>query len=488
MANESRQAQQQFLQQNPYVSEQQPLWQFKPPEWDAMKGFGSTASVLGILMGALTRGGLTASLNASAAAMTAMRSNDLMAYKEAKDTWEKNTKIALENAKAQNEAIDRGLKLMKDSYGEGIAAIQTAGSMYHNQVMAGIASAEAAQNMKIRAQQATDAHNKAVEELRRHYEANAEAFAAAETAHPELKDVFNTPAEKRTPGQQQQVDSAVSAARRQMEIEKIRAERGPQTATDQMNQAKYAEAAQAAERKAGPEKWNTLKPEEKQALIGYELDAQGKPTTTAQNLVYNNLGLKLPPENAEKVVSSIRTAGNLEALIKESGEEAVAKGFGKVGFTETMVTNWITTNLLPTVANPNAGLTTARQTADAADALAANMAKEANLRDSDKFIVFYKKAIFEILEAERAARGGSLLPVGVMNALTPLLDPKGLSQAAFARIMQDRADALMTSTNLDSKQRSALSSAIAGLRPGGGGPSVGRYVYDPATNTMGPRQ
>ena len=62
---------------------------------------------------------------------------------------------------------------------------------------------------------------------------------------------------------------------------------------------------------------------------------------------------------------------------------------------------------------------------------------EAGLSASDKNSVFYKNAIFTILAAERAATGRSFLPVGIVNRLTPLLDPKGLSKAAFLQIMSD---------------------------------------------------
>lgn len=62
---------------------------------------------------------------------------------------------------------------------------------------------------------------------------------------------------------------------------------------------------------------------------------------------------------------------------------------------------------------------------------------DAGLSAADKNSVFYKNAIFTILAAERAATGRSFLPVGIVNRLTPLLDPKGLSKPAFLQIMND---------------------------------------------------
>ena len=127
---------------HPLRSEEQHLWQGKPPEFDAAQAFGSTASVMGILLGALTRAPLTASLNASAAAMTALRQNDLMKYKEAKETWEKNTELAMKNAKAYNDQVLKGLELMKSDHAAGLSAIHTAAAMNKDDVMLGIQSAE----------------------------------------------------------------------------------------------------------------------------------------------------------------------------------------------------------------------------------------------------------------------------------------------------------------------------------------------------------
>ena len=72
-------------------------WTKKPPEPDPVRQFGSVASGLARLAGALTRTPLTTALNASAEAMKAMRTNDLRAYEDAKSTWKENADIALKN-------------------------------------------------------------------------------------------------------------------------------------------------------------------------------------------------------------------------------------------------------------------------------------------------------------------------------------------------------------------------------------------------------
>lgn len=182
----------QYRAAHPLRSAEQSLWQGKPPEFDAAQAFGSTASVMGILLGALTRAPLTASLNASAAAMTALRQNDLMKYKEAKDTWEKNTELAMNNAKAYNEQVLKGLELMKSDHAAGLSAIQTAAAINKDDVLMGIQSAESAQRMWIANQKATDEHAKSTIEIKKALADWDRALSQAQNDHP---DLFKPPPE-----------------------------------------------------------------------------------------------------------------------------------------------------------------------------------------------------------------------------------------------------------------------------------------------------
>lgn len=70
-------------------------------------------------------------------------------------------------------------------------------------------------------------------------------------------------------------------------------------------------------------------------------------------------------------------------------------------------------------------------------ALSDKIVNDTGLSPADKNSVFYKSAVFTILAAERAATGRSFLPVGIVNRLTPLLDPKSLSREGFMKIMRD---------------------------------------------------
>jgi hypothetical protein len=79
-------------------------------------------------------------------------------------------------------------------------------------------------------------------------------------------------------------------------------------------------------------------------------------------------------------------------------------------------------------------------------------AKELGLNPNDLNVYFYKKAIFTALELERAARGGSILPVAVMKTLGPLLDPATTTREAYVAILADRANAVANATNLTQEQ------------------------------------
>ena len=345
LSQEARQAQQQYLQTHPFVSEQQPQWEFKPPEFDAMKAFGSTASVLGILMGALTRGGITASLNASASAMTAIRQNDLMAYKDAKESWEKNTELALKNAKAQNEAVARGLELMKSNYAEGLAAIQTSAAMHKDDVMLGIQSAEAGQRMLESRQRMTIAYDEATTKLRLQQLPIDEAVAIAREQHP---DVFKEPdplPKNATPAQKsaratedaerrRQQNALIAPIMRDKEIEYKRATMAQGQPKPYMVNGKLVfltgEQLMAAQATPGV----TIAPMEKQAAAGspaaerqsryQEIEAQQKAngTYTGPSGVWNavNQGVlisksaTLPEDTARMIAERAVEAGDFSGL------------------------------------------------------------------------------------------------------------------------------------------------------------------------------
>jgi len=126
-------------------------WTKKLPEANPVQAFGSWASVLGILAGALTRQPLTTALNASASAMKAIRTGDIKAYEDAKQSWEENSKIAVQNAQWEMQAYDRAYDKMKQNWAEGQADLKTAAmlaqnmyQMQHGDAQLGIQQHEAA--------------------------------------------------------------------------------------------------------------------------------------------------------------------------------------------------------------------------------------------------------------------------------------------------------------------------------------------------------
>jgi hypothetical protein len=64
---------------------------------------------------------------------------------------------------------------------------------------------------------------------------------------------------------------------------------------------------------------------------------------------------------------------------------------------------------------------------------------------NDKNAVFQKEAAFTALAIERAARGGSMLPLGFIKTLGPLLDPKQYTRKAYNNLMAGRVGELETS-------------------------------------------
>lgn len=114
-----------FRKEHVYPHPEVEPWKGKMPENDPVSSFGSIASALGILVSAATKTPLASALNASAAAMTAIRSNDLAKYQEAKDAWKTNTELALKNAEWEAKGYQNALDLMKTNWDEGWAAFKT---------------------------------------------------------------------------------------------------------------------------------------------------------------------------------------------------------------------------------------------------------------------------------------------------------------------------------------------------------------------------
>jgi len=174
-------------------------WTKKRPEADPVREFGSWASGLAILAGALTRTPMTTALNASAEAMKAIRAGDLATYEDQKKTWQENTDIAIKNAELQYKAYDLAYKEGHDTYADRMAAITTAATTFHNEGMLRIAQQGAADS-HISALQAQMSNGIKIAEAHGEYldgmmtgQKLYEAERAKNPNLPEWKSLANTP-------------------------------------------------------------------------------------------------------------------------------------------------------------------------------------------------------------------------------------------------------------------------------------------------------
>lgn len=124
-----------FAAENPYPMPDIKPWEDKLPEPDPAKAFGGWASAFGILAGAITKRPLKSSLNASAAAMNAVRENDLAAYADAKQSWKENTELAIKQAEWEAQAYDQAWELMKTDQKLGEAQLQMVAAQTDNKLM-----------------------------------------------------------------------------------------------------------------------------------------------------------------------------------------------------------------------------------------------------------------------------------------------------------------------------------------------------------------
>jgi hypothetical protein len=86
---------------------------------DPIAAFGSFASVAGILASVFTRQPIATALDASAAAMNAIRAGDDKAYERAHQAWQDNQKLYLDRHKIQHQAYQDAVSLLKTNMDVG---------------------------------------------------------------------------------------------------------------------------------------------------------------------------------------------------------------------------------------------------------------------------------------------------------------------------------------------------------------------------------
>lgn len=87
---------------------------------DPIEAFGSFGSVFGILASAFTHAPMENAMNASAAAMNAIKAGDEAGYDKAYKAWQDNTKVALERHQMEHQAFTDASVLMKTNLEAGL--------------------------------------------------------------------------------------------------------------------------------------------------------------------------------------------------------------------------------------------------------------------------------------------------------------------------------------------------------------------------------
>ena len=100
---------------------------------EPLQAFGSLGSVFGILASAFTHAPMENALNASAAAMTAIRSGDEQAYERAHEAWKQNTDIAFKRHEMQHQSYQDAISLMDTNMAAGRAKMLELTAKYDDQ-------------------------------------------------------------------------------------------------------------------------------------------------------------------------------------------------------------------------------------------------------------------------------------------------------------------------------------------------------------------
>ena len=158
----------------------------------------------------------------------------------------------------------------------------------------------------------------------------------------------------------------------------------------------------------------------------------------------------IKPVEAEKINSRLNTIYNTERLMEEAKDPDIK--FGEIGRAGTLFGSFISRNLRSS--------DTLNSPSDINNVIEKS-AEEAGMDANDKNVVFYKKALFNAMNLEREARGGSILPQGIFERLTPLLDPTKTTKEAFIGILEDRNRKVRQDIGLTNKQ---LDTALGNLR------------------------
>ena len=115
---------------------------YKPPpppeqkQTDPIQAFGSLGSVFGILASAFTHQPWQNAMNASAAAINAVKANDRAGYESAYKAWQDNTKLMLDRHKMQHEAYEDAREKSTDDIAAGELKYRLAAAQFDDPLTA----------------------------------------------------------------------------------------------------------------------------------------------------------------------------------------------------------------------------------------------------------------------------------------------------------------------------------------------------------------
>lgn len=159
----------------------------------------------------------------------------------------------------------------------------------------------------------------------------------------------------------------------------------------------------------------------------------------------------LNEKDAKPIVEGIYATGRLANFIDKANDPDI--NYGEISRISNRAESFLKRN--------TTGAESPQETQALAERATNAAVKELGLNPNDKNIVFYKEAIFNIMEAERAIRGGSILPVAIMQRLTPLMDPANMNREQFIEIMKGNLQRVAQSTRL---QPDVLKDAIGKIQ------------------------
>ena len=97
---------------------------------DPITAFGSLGSVVGILASAFTHAPMANALNASAAAMTAIKENDIQGYDRAHKAWQENANLTIKRGELEHQAYQDAISVLKTNAELGMKQLDLAMTKY----------------------------------------------------------------------------------------------------------------------------------------------------------------------------------------------------------------------------------------------------------------------------------------------------------------------------------------------------------------------